>query len=335
MPDLIAITAGTIRDENNLIAQSLKERGYRLAIHSRGSLPTREELLGLLAEAVGFIAGSEPITDEVLAAAPHLRAISRHGVGFDNIDLDAATARGILVSYTPDAMTDTVADLAMGMLLAVARRLPELDRAMKEGEWLRGPGADVGGRTLGVVGTGRIGMAVARRAKAFRMRLLGCDERPNPLFVEELGGDYVPLEELLELSDYVTLHAPVLPTTRKMIHAGTLAKMKPTAFLINTSRGPLIDEEALLAALDDGRVAGAALDVFDSEPPPPGSSGDRLARHPRVLATPHVAAFTPATAARMGKAAVANLLAMLEGERPEHLLNPAVCERLRREGEGE
>lgn len=335
MSDLIAITAGTIRDENNLVAQTLKEQGYRLAVHSRGSLPTREELRAMLAEAVGFIAGSEPITNEVMAEAPSLRAISRHGVGFDNIDLDAATARGIVVSYTPEAMTETVADLAMGMLLSVARHLPELDRAMKEGRWERGPGADVGGRTLGVVGTGRIGMAVARRARAFRMRLLGCDERPNPLFVEELGGDYLPLEELLEVADYVTLHAPVLPTTRRLIRAETLALMKPTAFLINTSRGPLIDEEALLAALDENRLAGAALDVFDTEPPSPGSSGDRLARHSRVLATPHVAAFTPATAARMGKAAVANLLAMLAGEHPEHVLNPEVYSRLRAARGGE
>jgi D-3-phosphoglycerate dehydrogenase len=333
MSDLIAITAGTIRDENNEVAQSLKERGYRLAIHSGGSLPTREELRALLAEASGFIAGSEPVTREVLAEAPKLRAISRHGVGYDNIDLDAATERGIVVTYTPDAMTDTVADLAIGMLLALARRLAELDAAMKTGAWVRGPGSDVGGRTLGVIGTGRIGMSVARRARAFRMRLVGCDERPNPLFVEELGGDYVPLDELLETADYITLHAPVLPSTRKLIRAETLARMKPAAFLINTSRGGLIDEEALLAALDEGQLAGAALDVFDTEPPSPGSSGDRLARHPRVLATPHIAAFTPATAKRMGRAAVANLLAGLAGERHEHVLNPAVYAQLRQGGE--
>ncbi|HEU4753196.1 MAG TPA: 2-hydroxyacid dehydrogenase, partial [Armatimonadota bacterium] len=197
----------------------------------------------------------------------------------------------------------------------------------KQGEWRRGISFDASGQTLGIVGTGRIGMAVARRAKAFSMPLLGCDPYPNPRFREELGGTYVSLDELLERSDFVTLHSPATPETRGLIGAPQLARMKKTAFLINCGRGSLIDEPALLAALDGGRIAGAGLDVFAVEPPPPGSPSEALMRHPAVVATPHVASFTPVTAARMARAAMENLLAVLRGERPENVANPAVYER--------
>lgn len=327
MDDVIAITAGTVRDEHNEVAQALKERGYRLAIHPHGRLPTREELCALLPEAVGFIAGSEPITRDILAAAPRLRVISRHGAGYDGIDLQAATERGIVVTCTPGAMTEPVADHTFALLLALARRIPELDTSMKASEWCRGPGADVGGKVLGLVGTGRIGMAVARRGRAFRMRLVAHDPRPNPLFVEELGGDYLSLEEVLETADYLSLHLPAGPATTRLINEAALARMKAGAYLINTSRGALVDELALLAALESGRLAGAGLDVFADEPPIHGSASDWLARHPRVIATPHVAAFTPGAARRMGRAAVGNLLDALAGRRPEHVLNPEVYSR--------
>lgn len=327
MSETIAITAGTMRDENNEVARALKEQGYRLAIHGKMPTATREELRVLLDGAVGLIAGSEQLTREVLREAPALRCISRNGVGYDAVDLDAATDLGIVVAYVPDAMVDAVADLTLGLLLSAARHITELDRALKEGEWLRTIGADVGGRALGLVGTGRIGMAVARRAKAFRMRLVGYDPFPNPLFVEELGGDYVEMDELLEVSDFVTLHVPASAETRGMISRERLARMKPSAFLINTARGTLIDEAALLEVMRERRIAGAALDVFSAEPPLPGSPAASLTRLPNVIATPHVAAFTPVTAARMGRAAMENLLTALRGERPAHVANPAVYER--------
>jgi D-3-phosphoglycerate dehydrogenase len=325
--ETIAITAATMRDENNEVAFTLKEQGYRLAIHLGLAPPTPEQQRLLLADAVGLIAGSEPITAATLEDAPRLRVISRNGIGYDAIDLDAATARGIVVTFVPDAMVDAVADLTMGLLLALARRIPELDSALKAGQWHRVIGADVATRTLGVVGTGRIGMAVARRTRAFRMRLLGCDPRPHALFVEELGGDYLPLDDLLAGADFVSLHAPACPETRGMIAAPQLARMRPTAYLINCSRGSLVDEGALLDALRERRIAGAGLDVFTAEPPIPGSAADLLMRHPAVVATPHVASFTPITAARMGRAALANLLTALRGERPEHVANPAVFTR--------
>jgi phosphoglycerate dehydrogenase-like enzyme len=240
MPDTIAITAVTMRDDENEVARTLKEQGYRLAIHPRLTPPTAEEQRALLAEAVGLIAGSEPISREALQAAPRLRVVSRNGIGFDAVDLDAASELGIVVTYVPDAMVDAVADLTLGLLLASARRIVEYDAAMKRGEWRRVMGADVSGRTLGLVGAGRIGMAVARRAKAFRMRLVAHDPYPNPLFVEELGGDYMPLEELLEVSDFVSLHLPASEATRGAIGAAELARMKPSAFLINCARGSLV-----------------------------------------------------------------------------------------------
>jgi phosphoglycerate dehydrogenase-like enzyme len=281
----------------------------------------------LLRGAVGLICGSEPITREVLEENASLRAISRNGIGYDAIDVDAATDLGVIVTFVPDAMTETVADLTLGLLIAVARHLCQLDALMKQGEWPRMIGSDIGGRTLGLVGTGRIGMATARRAKAFRMRLVGYDPYPNPLFTEELGGDYVELDELLETADFISLHVPTSAATRGLIGARELARMKPTAFLINTARGALVDEAALLAALKEGRLAGAGLDVFSQEPPAPGSAGAELARLRNVVAVPHIASFTPATAARMGRAALANLLAVLDGERPANVVNPAVYER--------
>jgi D-3-phosphoglycerate dehydrogenase len=265
-----------------------------------------------------MIAGMEPIEGALLEQCPNLRVISRFGVGYDNIDLAAATRQGIVVTYIPDAMVDAVADLTMGLLIALARRIPELDRSMKAGEWTRLLGVDVARRTLGIVGTGRIGMAVAGRALGFRMRLLGHDPVPNPAFVETLGGDYLPLEELLPQSDFVTLHLPLTPSTRHVMGPEQLARMKPTAYLINAARGALVDMEALHAALAEGRIRGAALDVYEQEPPGALS----LLALPNVIALPHVASYTDGTVTKMAAAALRNLLAVLHGERPEHVVNP-------------
>lgn len=327
MSERIAITTVAFRGEDNEVVRTLRERGYYLAIHPERTPPDRDQLIQLLSGATGIIAGSDALTREVLLQCPDLKVISRNGIGYDAIDLDAATELGIVVTYVPDAMVDAVADLTLGLLLAAARRIPLLDQRMKAGEWNREIAADIGGRTLGLVGTGRIGMAAARRAKPFRLRLVACDPLPNPLFVEELGGDYVPLDELLEIADYVSLHLPASKETRGLIGAAQIARMKPGALLINTARGSLVDEAALLDALRSGRLAGAALDVLSSEPPEPNSPAAELARLPNVVATPHIAAFTPVTVARMGRASLANLLTVLDGQRPPHVANPAVYDR--------
>lgn len=327
MSQKIAVSPIALCREQNEVTQTLRERGYEPALHSKPGLPTRDEQRELLRGAVGMIASSEPITREAMDAATDLRVLSRYGVGYDNIDVAAATDLGIIVTYVPDAMTDAVADLTLALLLAAARRLTELDGLMKAGEWKRLMAADVTGRTLGLIGTGRIGLAAARRARGFGMRLLGCDPYVNPAFVEEMGGSYVSLDELLETSDFVSLHVPASAETEAMIGAAELARMKPSAYLINCARGSLVDEQALIEALDSGRLAGAATDVFSTEPPAADSAAADLARHPKVVATPHVASMTPLTVAKMGRVALANLLDALEGRRPQHLCNPEVYER--------
>jgi phosphoglycerate dehydrogenase-like enzyme/ActR/RegA family two-component response regulator len=323
---LIALTAGTMRDLNCDVAKALRAQEYRVVVHPNAVPPNRGEQRLLLEEAVGVIAGSEPFTHEVMDEAKKLRVISRNGIGYDAIDLQAATELGIVVCYTPDVMAETVADHTFALLLAAARRITDLDAATKRGEWQRIIGSDVNGQTLGLIGTGRIGTAVARRARAFGMKLIGHDPFPNPVFERELGGEYLSLEEVLSQSDFVSLHLPSTPETRGMVTAERIGMMKPSAFLVNTARGALIDEAALLTALHEGKLAGAGLDVLSAEPPLPGSPATELARHPRVVITPHVASYTPITAARMGQAALENMLAVLRGTRPDHVANPQVYE---------
>jgi D-3-phosphoglycerate dehydrogenase len=272
-----------------------------------------------------MIAGMEPVTAEVIEGTTELRVISRFGVGYDNIDVAAATRRGIVVTYIPDAMVDAVADLTLGLMLALARRIPELDQGMKAGEWRRYAAVDVTRKALGIVGTGRIGLAVAERARGFRMALLGYDPAPNARFVEELGGDYVGLDELLERADFVTLHLPLTPATDRLMGAPQLARMKPTAFLINAARGGLVDEEAIYAALTARQIAGFATDVYRKEPPEPHP----LWSLPTVVATPHVASYTDGAITKMARAALGNLLTVLEGGRPEHVVNPEARPRVR------
>lgn len=327
MGETIAITPVALRDAENEVAQALRAGGYQVRVHPLKVPPSPVEHRALLAEAAGVILGPEPFGRERMLEAPKLRVISRYGVGYDNIDLDAATDLGIVATYVPDAMVEAVADITLGLLLAAARRIAEFDRRMKEGDWPRELAADVSGQTLGILGTGRIGLAVARRARAFNMRLLGYDPYPNPVFNGELGGEYVSMETLLETSDFVSLHLPAMAKTRGLIDAAKLARMKPTAYLLNCARGSIVDEPALLEALDSGRLAGAGLDVFSKEPPDAGSAAAALCRHMKVVGTPHVASYTPVTVAKMGVAALENLLTVLRGERPQFVCNPEVYAR--------
>jgi D-3-phosphoglycerate dehydrogenase len=318
----IVITPVALCQGENPVLEALRGRGYTPVTHPGLKPPAPEELAGYLEGAVGMIAGMEPVPAEVIEGASALRVISRFGVGYDNVDLAAATRRGVVVTYIPDAMVDAVADITLGLMLAVARRIPELDRGMKAGEWPRYPAFDVTRKTLGVWGTGRIGLAVAERARGFRMALLGHDAAPNPRFVEELGGDYVELEELLSRADFLTLHLPLSPATDRIVNASVLARMKPTAFLINAARGSLVDEDAVHAALTNGRLGGYATDVYRKEPPDPHP----LWSLPNVVCTPHVASYTDGALSRMARDALANLFAVLDGQRPQNVVNPEVYE---------
>jgi glyoxylate reductase len=284
--------------------------------------PGKDELLARAPELDGLLTLlTDPVDDELIAAAPRLKAISNYAVGVDNIDVEAATARGIQVGNTPGVLTDTTADLAVALMLGISRRLVQGDAYVRRGEWRTWEpglllGHDLHGSTVGVVGFGRIGQAVARRLEGF-----GCEILHTSRAVREGAGSArtgaipnhgVPLDELLERSDFVSLHAPLTPETRGLIGDEALARMKPTAYLVNTARGPIVDTDALRRALDAGRIAGAALDVTEPEPLP----GDHpLLDAPNLLVLPHLGSATEATRARMAGMAVENLLAGLAGER--------------------
>jgi glyoxylate reductase len=257
-----------------------------------------------------------------------LRVIANVGVGYDNIDVAACTRRRILVTNTPDVLTEATADLAFALLMAVARRLVESDRYVREGHWHYWQwaylwGADLHRKTLGVYGLGRIGKAVARRARGFSMRVLYYDiVRPAPALERELGAQFVDRETLLREADFLTLHVPLTPETHHLISARELAMMKPAAFLINAARGKVVDEAALVEALESRRIAGAGLDVFEQEP----SVQPALLALPNVVLTPHVGSATSETRLAMAMLAVENLLAALEGRRPPNPVNPEIYE---------
>ncbi len=291
--------------------------------------PPREALLAHVAGVDGLLCLlTDRVDGEVMdAAGPSLKVISNHAVGFDNIDVPAATARGIPVGNTPGILTDATADFAFALLLAAARRVAEGERFVRAGKWVTwGPslllGPDVHGATLGLVGFGRIGQAMARRAAGFAMRVLYHDL--SAASVPGLNAAPVALEMLLRESDFVSLHVPLTPETRHLINRETLALMKPTAVLVNTARGSVVDQAALYEALRDRRIFAAALDVTDPEPIPPDSP---LLMLDNCLIAPHIASASVATRDKMARMAAENLLAGLRGERLPNCVNPEVYTR--------
>ena len=287
----------------------------------------RGDLLDAVAEVKGLVCTvTDRIDGELLDRAPKLKVVSTVSVGYDHLDIKAATARGVLLTNTPDVLTETTADLTFGLILAAARRIVEGDRLLREGrstQWnfMGFLGQDVHGKVLGILGLGRIGRAVARRARGFQMRVLYHNPRRLPDEREdELGVTWVDRDTLMRESDFLSLHVPLNPGTRHCISTADLSKMKPTAILINASRGPVVDEEALLNALESGRIAGAGLDVYEREPQvTPG-----LLRLPQAVLTPHVGSATVETRRKMTERAVYNCLEALRGRRPPDLLNPEV-----------
>jgi glyoxylate reductase len=275
---------------------------------------------------------TDRIDAPLLDSAPGLLVVSNMATGFDNIDVPAATAHGVLATRTPGVLSETTADFAFALLLAAARRVVEGDRLVRDGRWKTwGPetllGQDVHGATLGIVGLGGIGSEVAKRGRGFGMRVLYTGPSRKPDAEHELGVEFRSLDDLLRESDFVSLHAPLTPETKHLINARTLHLMKPTAALINTGRGPLVDQPALYEALRSGVIAAAALDVTDPEPM---SADDPLRTLPNVIVTPHIASASVATRSRMALLAAENLLAALRGEVPEHTVNPDVGEAWRR-----
>jgi glyoxylate reductase len=294
--------------------------------------PPRDELLKAIEGCDGVLTLlTDKVDDEFLdRAGPGLKVVSNFAVGFDNIDVPACTRRGIAVGNTPGVLTDTTADLAWALLMAAARRVAEGDRYVRDGRWKTwGPmlllGPDVHGSTLGIVGFGRIGQAVARRATGFGMTILYHDVHQADAAVEtELGARFVTLDELLAKSDFVSLHVNLTPETHHYVNAERLGWMKPSAVLVNTSRGPVVDPRALFEALRDGVILAAALDVTDPEPIP---VDDPLLTLDNCLVVPHIASASRATRGKMASMAAANLLAGVRGERLPTPVNPEVYER--------
>lgn len=317
-----------------LVTRQIPETGLKLLqdhfeveVFPHERAMTKEEIIAAVQDKDGLLCLlSDPITAEVIAAAPQLQVIANYAVGYNNVDVQAATKRGIVVCNTPGVLTEATADLAWALLMAVSRRIVESDQYVRAGKfhgW--GPllhlGGDIHGRTLGIIGMGRIGKAIARRgALGFNMRVLYTAHSPKAEVDGELGAKHVSLEELLRESDYISINCPLTSETRGMIGAKELRLMKKTAYLINTSRGPVVDEKALVEALRAGIIAGAGLDVYEEEP----ALAPGLTTLDNVVLAAHIGSATTETRNRMAEMNAEDIVAVLTGKRPSNPVNPEV-----------
>ena len=320
----VLITARTLNVDSvgRRALELLREAGCELIQPPKYGPLTEAELLPLLPGVDAVFASMDKFTAAVFASreAAQLKLISRWGVGYDAIDVSAATKAGVVIAYTPGLLNDAVADYAMALLFALARRVHEGHLTMREGQWVSGWGHDIGGKTLGIIGCGRIGQAVAKRASGFSMKLLGHDIAPNDE-AKKMGIDFVPLDQLLAESDFISLHCALTPETRGLIGEAQLRKMKPSAYIINTARGAVMDEAALLRALKENWIAGAALDAFVVEPLP---ADHPFRTAPNLLLTPHQASFGFDTGARVSEAAAKAIVDLRVGRKPQWVVNPDV-----------
>lgn len=300
----------------------LKER-CEVEVHTGNEPLSKSELIAKLKNRDAILVSGTPIDEEICQAIKgHCQIIAAHGVGYNNIDVAAATKHGIYVSNTPDVVTDATADLAWTLILSTARRVVECDRYVRAGNKDWGPttllGTQVSGKTLGIIGGGRIGSAVGQRAKGFAMKIIYTGVKPNQAFEEATGGRFVAKETLLQEADFISVHIPLFPSTKHYLSTREFALMKKTAILVNTARGPVIDEQALVEALRSGEIAGAGLDVFEREPDlEPG-----LAELANVILTPHIGTSTLDTRIQMGEYCARNIFAALDGQVPPTCLNP-------------
>jgi glyoxylate reductase len=305
-------------------ARAILDQNFEVEYWTRPERISREELLRRVADKEALVCLlTEKVNEELLAAAPKIRIAATVSVGYDNIDVPACTKHKVVATNTPGVLDDTTADFAWTLLMAIARRLLEGDAWIRSGTWPGWDldqllGGDVWGKTLGIVGFGRIGRGVARRAQGFRMRVLYSDAVRAPAEVEkEFNAEFVDRDRLFRESDFVSIHVPLLPDTRHLISTENLNKMKPTAYLINTSRGPVVDEAALAEALEKKKIAGAALDVFENEP----KVHPALVPRKDVILTPHIASASVETRTKMAVMAANNVAALFQGRRPPNALN--------------
>lgn len=312
MPRKVLLTMPKFLDNERYVRDFLRARDCAVIEHRDHGRLTEDGLIALIGEAEALVPGLEPVTERVFVAAPRLKVVSAQGVGYDHIDVDAATARGIAVCICAGCNNHAVSELVFGMMLALARHIYTADRAVRDGAWPRLVGGELWGKTLGVVGLGRVGKSTALLGRGFGMRVLATDIAWDITFANEHQLSYVPLDRLLHEADFVSLHCPLTPRTRGLIDDAALALMKPTAYLINTARGAVVHEEALVRALRDRRIAGAGLDVFDHEPYP---RNPYLAL-PNVVLTPHLGGATTDATDRSLELALLNVTQVLDGGEP-------------------
>lgn len=293
----------------------LESKGYSITWNPVGRPLKEQELLELVSGMDALITGTDEVSEKVIAAGlPSLKVIAKYGVGYDNIDIASAKRHGVQVTFTPGVLTKAVAELAMGLLLSVARNIAVMDRLVRQGKWERITGTELSGKTIGIVGTGNIGREVAKRAAAFEMNVIAYDVWPNSEFAAQYGVRYVPLSELFEKADFISLHTPSTPETVGMINIESLQNMKNTAVLINTARGDLIVEEDLIRALQEGIIAGAGMDTFALEP----LQDERFFSLNNVVLSPHAGSNTRETVARMSVMAANDVVAVLTGNPPHY-----------------
>ena len=311
----LLVTATSYGKHDPGLKALLDERVAEVIYNTTGKPLSSRDLKALLPSIDGYIAGLDEIDAVALSAADRLKVISRYGVGVDNVDLNAARARGIVVTNTPGANTVSVAELAIGLMLALIRRIPTAVESTRRGDWPRLSGVTLEGKTIGLLGFGAIGRQVAVRLAGFQCRVLAHDPAADEAFAAQHDVTLVPRDTLLAESDLLSLHLPLLPETRALVDGAFLERLKPGAYLINTARGEIVDEAALLAALRGGRLAGAALDAFSEEPP---SATHPLLALPQVLVTPHMGAHADSAINAMGWLSTRDCLAVLAGEPPSH-----------------
>jgi phosphoglycerate dehydrogenase-like enzyme len=311
----ILVSPTSYGSQDARLKTELERKVGRVVYNTTGKPLNSAQLQELLPGIDGYIAGLDEIDAAALAAADCLKVVARYGVGYSNVDLRAARAQGVLVTNTPGANSKSVAELTIALMLALLRPIERAAAETRSGGWPRLKGFSLEGKTVGLVGFGSIGRETARRLAPFECRLVAYDPLPDPHAADEIGVELVRMEALLALSDLVSLHLPVTAQTRAMVNTGFLAAMKPGAWLVNTSRGELIDEPALYAALVEGRLRGAALDAFQDEPP---GQANPLLSLPQVLPTPHMGAHTDGATNNMGWMALQDCLAVLQGRPPRY-----------------
>jgi D-3-phosphoglycerate dehydrogenase len=314
----ILITATSFKsDHPSPVLEKLRQFADELVFNPLGRPLGEDELISPLQGCDGYIAGLDFISKKVIDASGALKVISRYGAGVDRVDLAAAKAKGIPVCNTPGANAQAVADLAMGLMLAVARKIPMLDRKTREGQWVRSNGTELFGKTLGVLGLGAVGKAVTRRAKGFSMRVLAYDPFINKQYAEEQDIIVADFDSLVKESDIITLHLPLDQKTRHIINAGVMTRMKRGVILINTARGGLIDEEAANELLRSGHIGGLGLDAYEEEPP----ERSPLFELDNVVLTPHTASHTSEATVNMAAMSVQNLIDVLSGKDCPYIVN--------------